>query len=333
MRAMLVDHPAPVESRPLKKRNLPVPEPASGEILVRVSVCGICRTDLHVIEGELPRRRLPLIPGHQIVGAVERSGQEAERFVPGQRVGIAWLRQTCGRCAWCRAERENLCPDARFTGYDADGGFAEYALVPAAFAYLLPAALSDEEAAPLLCAGIIGYRALRRAEVRPGCRLGLYGFGASAHLALQVALHWDCAVYVMTRNAKHRDLARELGAAWVGDARERPPEPLDSAILFAPAGDLVIPALEALDRGGTLAVAGIHLSDIPSLRYDRHLFYEKNLRSVTANTRRDGEEFLRIAGEIPIHPQTTTFTLEEANDALIALKRDGLKGAGVLAIG
>ncbi len=332
MRAMVLDHSAPVESRPLQERNVPVPDPGPGEILIRVSACGICRTDLHVIEGDLPPARRPLIPGHQVVGVVERTGDGAFRLPQGTRVGIAWLRETCGTCVECRAGRENLCPSARFTGHHADGGFAEVAIVREDFAYPLPLELSDLEAAPLLCAGIIGYRALKRADVRPGCRLGIYGFGASAHLAIQVARHWGCAVYVMTRDAKHRDLARELGAVWAGDATERPPEPLDSAILFAPAGELVVPALEALGRGGTLAVAGIHLTDIPVLNYDRHLFYEKTLRSVTANTRADGEEFLKTAAEIPIRPRTVSFPLREANEALIQLKRDGLRGAGVLVI-
>jgi propanol-preferring alcohol dehydrogenase len=299
---------------------------------VRVEACAICRTDLHVIEGELPPRRDRCIPGHQIAGVVDAAGPEARRFRIGDRVGIAWLRSTCGVCRYCRRGTENLCPDARFTGYHEDGGYAEYALVRDDFAYALPPSLDAVTATPLLCAGIIGYRALRRADVRPGCRLGLYGFGSSAHIAIQVARHLGCTVYVMTRDPRQQALARELGAAWAGGADQRPPETLDSAVLFAPVGHLVPPALEALDKGGTLALAGIYLTRIPPLDYGRHLFHEKNLRSVTANTRQDGEELLRVAAEIPIRPHTTVFPLAEANRALQQLKQDGIRGTGVLVI-
>lgn len=333
MRAMVLRSQRPIEEVPLVLTELPLPEPGPGEVRVRVTVNGICRTDLHVIEGDLPPHRMPLVPGHQVVGVVEAVGPGCGRLRPGDRVGIAWLRETCGRCRFCEAGRENLCESARFTGWDADGGFAERAVVREDFAYRIPEGFDDRHAAPLLCAGIIGYRALRRAEVRPGCRLGLYGFGASAHIAIQVARHWDCTVYVMTRDERHRRLALELGAAWVGGAAERPPEPLDSAILFAPAGELVPPALEALDAGGTLALAGIHLSDVPPLQYARHLFRERQVRSVTANTRQDGEELLRIAAEIPIRPETEPFPLERANEALRRLKNDAIRGAGVLTIG
>lgn len=332
MRSMLLTWPAPIGSAPLVLTDVPVPEPGPDEILVRVEACGICRTDLHVIEGELPPQRPSVIPGHQVVGVVTQLGAAVTRFAPGDRVGIAWLRETCGTCRYCRAGNENLCPRARFTGYHENGGYAEYAVVRADFAYAVPAALSPAEATPLLCAGIIGFRALRRAEVRPGCRLGLYGFGASAHVAIQVALHWGCMVYVMTRDVRHQALARELGAAWVGGAAEQPPEPVDSAILFAPAGELVLPALEALEQGGTLALAGIYLTDIPSLNYERHLFHEKTLRSVTANTRADGNDLLRLAAEIPIRPHTTPFPLAEANRALQQLKHDAIRGAGVLVV-
>jgi len=330
---MLLTHPASIDSAPLQLRELPAPEPVAGEIRVRVAACGICRTDLHVVEGELPPQRDAVIPGHQVVGVVDRCGPGATRFKAGDRVGIAWLRATCGVCRFCRNGNENLCAQARFTGYHADGGYAEYAVVREAFAYAVPAALGDAEATPLLCAGIIGYRALRRADVRPGCRVGLYGFGASAHIAIQVARHLGCTVYVMTRDDRHQALARELGAAWAGGATATPPDKLDSAVLFAPAGDLVLPALEALEDGGTLALAGIYLTDIPALNYERHLFHEKNLRSVTANTRQDGEELLRIAAEVPLHPRTTTFPLPDANRALQQLKHDAIQGAGVLLVG
>lgn len=332
MKAMVLTGPAPIDSAPLQLQDLPIPDPAPNEIRVRVEACGICRTDLHVVEGELPPQAEDIVPGHQVVGVVDCCGSDAKRFTAGDRVGIAWLRSTCGTCRYCLGGSENLCPAARFTGYHANGGYAEYAVVREDFAYALPPGIGSAEATPLLCAGIIGYRALRRAEMRPGCRLGLYGFGSSAHIAIQVARHFDCTVYVMTRDERHRELARELGAAWAGGARDKPPEPLDSAILFAPVGDLVVPALEALDQGGTLALAGIYLTDIPTLNYERHLFHEKNLRSVTANTRADGEELLRIAAEIPLRPQTTSFALREANRALQQLKHDAIRGSGVLLV-
>ncbi|MGA3068296.1 MAG: zinc-dependent alcohol dehydrogenase family protein [Tepidisphaeraceae bacterium] len=330
MRAMVLKAPASIDSSPLEMRELEAPEPGVGEIRVRVLSCGICRTDLHVCEGELPERKAGIIPGHQVVGVVEKLGEGAGRFKIGDRVGIAWLRWTDGVCRFCRSGRENLCPAAKFTGYDEDGGYAEYAVVAQKFAYPLHESLDPAVTAPLLCAGIIGYRALRRAEVRPGGRVGLYGFGSSASIAIQVALHLDCKVYVMTRNERHQELARRLGATWAGSAEAKPPELLDSAVLFAPVGDLVLPAMQALDRGGTLAIAGIHLTDIPPLNYERDLFQEKNLRSVTANTRGDGEELLHLAAEIPIKPQTTRFPLEQANRALQLLKHDGIYGSGVL---
>ncbi|MGD0461896.1 MAG: zinc-dependent alcohol dehydrogenase family protein [Tepidisphaeraceae bacterium] len=332
MRAMVLTNPASIDTSPLALRELPAPEPGPGEVLVRVEACGICRTDLHVVEGELVSHRPNVIPGHQIVGLVQECGPGAVRFKRGDRVGIAWLRSTCGQCRYCRGGNENLCPSAKFTGYDENGGYAEYALVREDFAYALPAALDAIAAAPLLCAGIIGYRALRRAEVKPGCRLGLFGFGSSASIVIQVARHWGCAVYVMTRDERHQSLAREMGADWVGGADAKPPELLDSAILFAPVGDLVPPALETLDWGGTLALAGIYLTDVPRLNYERHLFHEKNLRSVTANTRKDGEELLKIAAEVPLRPQTTSFALTDANRALQLLKHDAIRGSGVLVL-
>ncbi len=332
MRAMVVHTPAAIESNPLTLADLETPEPLPGEILVRVTTCGVCRTDLHVAEGDLAPKHSRIVPGHEVVGVVERLGVGCKRFAPGARVGIAWLRETCGVCAWCRRGRENLCPNARFTGWDHDGGYAEFATVREDFAYALPSNVPDAEIAPLLCAGIIGYRAIKRAEVRPGATVGLYGFGGSAHLAIQVLKHWGCRVFVMSRGGIHRDLAQELGAEWIGEAQERPPALLDAAILFAPAGNIVPPALAALDRGGILTIAGIYLSPIPMLDYDRHLFNEKELRSVTANTRADGEEFLKLAGEIPIRTHTIAMALEDANRALNMLKHDELKGAAVLRI-
>jgi propanol-preferring alcohol dehydrogenase len=332
MKAMLLHSPAGVETSPLACVDLPVPEPQANEIRVRVQACGICRTDLHVVEGELPPHRPQVVPGHQVVGIVDACGPNATHFQSGDRVGIAWLRSTCGTCRYCARGDENLCPDARFTGYDENGGYAEYATVREDFAYAIPSDIDAATATPLLCAGIIGYRALRRANVRPRCRLGLYGFGSSAHISIQVARYWGCTVYVMTRDPRQQALARELGATWAGGADERPPEPLESAVLFAPAGNLVPTALEALDKGGTLALAGIYLTQIPPLDYNKHLFQEKNLRSVTANTRQDGQDLLRLAAEIPLRPKTTAFPLTDANRALQQLKRDGIRGSGVLVI-
>lgn len=319
-----------VSASPLQLRDVPVPQPGPGQLLVRVNCCGICRTDLHVIEGELADPALPLIPGHQAVGVISRVGPGVIGRTVGERVGIAWLQGICGQCEFCRNGRENLCLEAKFTGYRVDGGYAEYALVSAQFAYSIPAIFGDEEAAPLLCAGIIGYRALRVSGIRPGQRLGLYGFGASAHIAIQIARHWGCEVYVCSLKPEHQQLARELGAHWVGGATDRPQVPLHGSIIFAPAGDLVPPALRALERGGTLALAGIHMSAIPPLDYDRELFGERVLRSVTANTRQDGEDLLREAAAIPIRPRTQRFRLEEANLALQALKAGAINGAGVL---
>ena len=327
---MTLKQPAPVETAPLELSELPVPQPAGNEILVAVHTCGVCRTDLHVCEGELPPKHPHIVPGHEVVGVVERAGADCRRFRPGDRVGIAWLRETCGICKYCLTGRENLCPNARFTGWDHDGGYAEYATVREDYAYAIPDTIDDEHAAPLMCAGIIGYRAIKRAAVRPGATVGLYGFGGSAHLALQVLRHMDCRTFVMSRAGVHQSLARELGADWIGEASEKPPAPLDAAILFAPAGELVLPAMEALDRGGILAIAGIYLTPVPSLDYERYLFYERELRTVTANTRADGEEFLRVAGEIPIRTFTTPMPMDQANEALRKLKADELRGAAVL---
>jgi propanol-preferring alcohol dehydrogenase len=317
---------------PLVLHDLPVPEPGPGEVLVQISVCGICRTDLHVIEGELARPKLPLIPGHQAVGIISGVGSGVTTRRAGERVGIAWLQGTCGQCQHCRSGRENLCVAARFTGYQVDGGYAEYAVVPAPFAYPIPSAFSDEEAAPLLCAGIIGYRALRRSRVQPGQRLGLYGFGASAHIAIQIARHWGCDVYVCSLKQEHRRMAVDMGATWTGGASEAPPVALHASIIFAPAGELVIPALRALERGGTLALAGIHMTPIPSIDYDHDLFGERTICSVTANTRQDGLDLLREAAAIPLKPRTQRFLLSDANRALQSLKAGAINGAGVLAV-
>jgi propanol-preferring alcohol dehydrogenase len=329
---MVLGHTGDLAANPLRLHDVPVPEPGPGEVLVEVSVCAICRTDLHVIEGELDRPKLPLIPGHQAIGMIRQVGSGVTTRRPGERVGIAWLQGTCGRCQYCRSGRENLCLAARFTGYQVDGGYAEYAVAPAPFAYPIPSTFSDQEAAPLLCAGIIGYRALRLSRVQSGQRLGLYGFGASAHIAIQIARHWGCEVYVCSLKAEHRTLAREMGAAWVGEASQAPPVPLHAAIIFAPAGELVIPALRALDRGGTLALAGIHMSLIPPIDYDRDLFGERTISSVTANTRQDGVDLLREAAAIPIKPRTQCYPLIEANHALQRLKAGAINGAGVLAV-
>ncbi|MEA5454108.1 zinc-dependent alcohol dehydrogenase family protein [Sinomonas sp. JGH33] len=307
-----------------------VPEPAPGEVLVRIEACGVCRTDLHVTEGDLPEHRARVIPGHEAVGRVAALGPGTGRFGLGERVGIAWLRATCGECRWCRSGRENLCPDARFTGWDVDGGYAEFATVPAAYAYRLPEGIPDEQAAPLLCAGIIGYRALRRAELPPGGRLGIYGFGASAHLTAQIAIAQGAEVHVMTRGEGAQRLALELGAASAEAADAMPPVPLDASILFAPAGDLVPAALAGLDQGGSLVVAGIHLSDIPALNYEKHLFRERRLTSVTANTRQDGEELFRLAARLGLSGTVTSYPFEAADQALEDLARGAFSGVAVL---
>jgi alcohol dehydrogenase, propanol-preferring len=333
MRAWVVGEPGPVDTRPLRAVERALPEPGPGEVRVRVSACGVCRTDLHLAEGDLAPRRPAVVPGHEVVGSVDLCGPDANRFAVGARVGVPWLRRTCGRCRYCVSERENLCLTPEFTAWDADGGFAEYCTVPEAFAYdlaSLGAVFDDEHAAPLLCAGIIGYRALLLSGVRDGDALGVYGFGASAHLAAQVAMHLGARVHVVTRDRAARERALALGVVSAQDTDTRPPELLNAAVLFAPVGTLVPPALEALDRGGTLAIAGIHLTDIPTLNYQRHLFFERTARSVTANTRKDGEEFLRLAAEIPIRVTTTPFPLTEADLALEALARDRVWGAAVL---
>src|SRR5581483_4532764 len=314
MKACLLRAPASVESNPLVFTDVPAPQLAAGSVLVRVSACGVCRTDLHVVEGELAPHKSPVIPGHQVVGVVERAGEQATRFRPGARVGIAWLHRTCGVCEYCRADKENLCDHAAFTGYDVDGGYAEYVVAPEKFVYPIPEGFGEEQAAPLLCAGIIGFRSLRLSGIKPGGRLGFYGFGAAAHVAIQVARFWNVEVFAFSRDERHQRLALELGAAWAGGAAADPPAKLDAAIIFAPAGELVPPALKALKKGGTLALGGIHMSPIPSLEYGL-LYHERAIRSVANNTRQDGEDFLRVAAEIPIRTQVQLFPLSEANRA------------------
>jgi propanol-preferring alcohol dehydrogenase len=332
MKAMVLDEIGPIDRSPLGLRELAIPEPQAKQVRLKVRGCAICRTDLHVIEGDLPREKLPIVPGHQIVGTVDALGPACERLQLGQRVGVAWLRHTCGECGFCASGRENLCESARFTGYHADGGYAEYAVVDEDFAYRIPDAFSDFDAAPLLCAGIIGYRALRRSNLPSGGKLALYGFGSSAHVVIQIAQHRGCEVYVVTRGEKHRQLARQMGAVWVGEHAADMPVKVQSAIIFAPAGELVPPALDALEKGGTLALAGIHMSPIPQMQYDRYVFYERDLRSVTCNTREDGRGLLAEAAEIPIRPHTTTYPLGDANRALQDLKNDQINGTGVLVV-
>jgi len=332
MKAMLLEHIAPIDSSPLRRTELPIPEPPPDHVRLQVRCCAICRTDLHVIEGDLPQQKLPIVPGHQVVGTVDALGPNCQRLRPGQRVGVAWLRHTCGRCGFCTRGKENLCESAQFTGYHADGGYAQYAVVPEPFAYEIPDAFSDVEAAPLLCAGIIGYRALKRAQLPPGGKLGLYGFGSSAHVVIQIAQHRGCQVYAVTRGEKHRELARQMGAVWVGEEAAEMPVKVDSAIIFAPAGELVPPALQALQKGGTLALAGIYMTPLPEMDYEQYIFYERDVHSVTCNTRDDGRELLAEAARIPIRPHTTIYSLHEANRALQDLKNDRINGTGVLTV-
>jgi propanol-preferring alcohol dehydrogenase len=326
MRAWVVDRPGPIDDGPLQLVQRSVPEPAAGEVLIKVEACALCRTDLHLAEGDLPPKRSGVVPGHQAVGTVVTSGS---RFAAGDRVGLAWLRGTCGVCEYCRSGAENLCPRSTYTGWDADGGFAEYAVAPEDYAYALPADRPTEELAPWLCAGIIGYRSLLRANLPPGGRLGIYGFGSSAHLTAQIATAQGAELFVMTRGDRSRALARELGAAFVGATTDRPPVPLDSAIVFAPAGDVVPPALEAVRPGGTVAIAGIYLSDVPVLNYERHLFHERDLRTVTSNTRHDGEELFRLVAHLPVRPHITPVPFTAVAQALTNLAHNTTTGTQV----
>ncbi len=330
MKAMILKKISPIEERPLEAVDLPVPAPGAGEILLRVSMCGLCHTDIHTIEGDLDLPTLPIIPGHQIVGTVVRRGEGVDSPVEGTRVGSAWLNRTCGVCRWCAAGKENLCADARFTGFHVHGGYAQYTVLPADFVYPIPDGFSDRDAAPLLCAGIIGYRAFRLSGIEPGGTLALYGFGASAHVTIQIAVHRGCRVLVFSRAENHRRHAVELGAFWVGVSGDMPPVKPDASIIFAPAGGLVPEALEVLEDGGTVALAGITMTRIPSLDYEKHLYHEKVLRSVANSTRDDGFELVRLAAEIPIKTETTLFPLEEANEALLLIKESRISGAAVL---
>jgi alcohol dehydrogenase, propanol-preferring len=329
MKACLLHTPAAIETNPLEYTDITALRPKNGEVLVRVHACGVCRTDLHVIEGELPPRKSPVIPGHQVVGVVEKQGEGARRFAVGARVGIAWLHQTDGTCEYCLSGAENLCDNPKFTGYSVDGGYSEFIVAPEDFVYAIPEGFPDEQAAPLLCAGIIGFRALRLSGIKEGGHLGFYGFGAAAHVAIQVARHWGVEVFASTRDARHQKLALELGAAWAGGTFDEPPKKLDAAIVLAPAGEIVPAALKALKKGGALILGGIHMSPIPSFSYDL-LYQERMIRSVANNTRKDGEDFLRIAAEIPIRTHVQIFPLSEANHALNALKNDAIPGAAVL---
>jgi propanol-preferring alcohol dehydrogenase len=332
MKACLLRAPAGIQNSPLECTDVAEPKPGAGEVLVRVQVCGVCRTDLHVIEGELPPKKSPVIPGHQVVGKIEQTGTGAMRFAEGMRVGIAWLHKTDGTCSYCQRAEENLCDAPQFTGYTVDGGYAEWIVAPQDFVYPIPDGLTDEHAAPLLCAGIIGYRCLRMAHLSRGANLGFYGFGAAAHVAIQVAKYWGVDVYAATRDERHQRLAIELGAKWAGGTVDAPPVPLDASIVFAPAGEIVPAALKALRKGGRLILGGIHMSDIPSFPYDL-LYQERMIRSVANNTRQDGEEFLKMAAEIPIRTRIQVYPLDEANRALNALKSDAIPGAAVLRVG
>jgi len=333
MKAAVLFQRAPIDTNPLVYTDVLTPEPGEREILVRVNACGVCRTDLHVIEGELPVLKSPVIPGHQVVGVVEKNGANASRFPIGARVGVAWLHSTDGTCEFCRAGNENLCEAATFTGHTVDGGYAELVTAREDFSYAIPEGFPDLHAAPLLCAGIIGFRCLRLSGVRDGSTLGLYGFGAAAHVAIQVARHWGVRVLAFTRDERHQKLARELGAVWAGGGEDRSPEKLNAAIIFAPAGELVPAALRNMKRGGTVVLGGIHMSDIPAMSYDQLLYWERSIRSVANNTRKDGEDFLKLAAAIPVRTSVQTFPLAEANRALNALKSDAINGAAVLTVG
>ena len=332
MPAMILKNPDPIENNPLQLVEVEKPKIRADEILVKVKVCGICHTDLHTVEGELALPKKPLVPGHQVVGVVEESGDGVTRFKKGDRAGMAWLHSACGKCKYCLTGKENLCESARFTGYHVDGGYSQYAVISQDFAYPIPDGFSDGQAAPLLCGGIIGYRALRLCEIKPGGTLGLYGFGNSAHVAIQIAVHWGCEVFVFTRSREHQKLAEDLGAAWTGTSNQKAPKKLDSAIIFAPAGELVLDALEALDKDGTLALAGIYMTPIPQMDYLKHLYHERTVRSVTNATRQDGNELLRLAAAIPVRTTTASFPLKDANKALQLLKQSKIDGAGVLEI-
>ena len=330
MKAVVLHKPSPIAERPLRVEDVPQPELAAGQVLLKVRACGVCRTDLHITEGELQQKRVPLIPGHQVVGDIV-AGATPELPL-GIRVGVSWIGGTDGTCWYCQRNKENLCDSPTFTGYTVDGGYAQYATARADFVFPLPAALDDLHTAPLLCAGIIGFRSLRVAGVQPGERVGLFGFGASAHLAIEVLHAWKCEVYVATRGESHQQLARSLGAAWVGTETEKPPVELDRAITFAPSGDVVIAALSSLRKGGVVAINAIHLDRIPEFDYDKLLWGERQIRSVANMTRTDARDFLQIAADIGMRPKVTAFRLDEANEALLAVKRDAIDGSAVIVI-
>ncbi len=331
MKAMQLRQPAPVDTAPLALTEVETPQPGPGQVRLKIHTCGVCHTDLHIVEGDLALPRLPTIPGHEIVGVVDAVGEGVTLHQVGDRLGVPWLYQTCGQCRYCRRGQENLCEHIRFTGLHVDGGFAEYTVVDERFAYPIPAVFDDVAAAPLLCAGIVGYRSLRRSRVQPGQRLGLYGFGASAHIIIQIARHWDCKVFVFTRGEHHRELARSLGAVWTGGAEDDPGVRLDSSIIFAPAGRLVPEALRVLDKGGTLALGGIHMSPIPAMAYDL-LWHERTIQSVANSTRQDALDFLEVAAKVPVKTEIELYDLEQVNETLLRLKRSEINGAAVLKI-
>ena len=331
MRVMQFFRPMQVEEKPLVFKEIPILTPGEGQVLLRILYCGVCHTDLHIVEGDITPSRIPIIPGHQVVGVIEETGSSVVNLRVGDRVGVPWLYDACGTCTYCSSGQENLCADARFTGFSTDGGFSEYMLAEADFLLSIPDSMSDEQAAPLLCAGIIGYRSLKKAEVNPGERIGLFGFGASAHLTIQVAKFWGCDVFVFTRSLEHQTHALELGASWVGTADQQPPTELDRAIIYAPVGWLVPLALKKLRPAGTLAINAIHMSPIPEIPY-KLIYGERTIRSVANATRQDGIEFLEIAGKIPIKSTITLFNLEEANEALLAVKKSNINGEAVLII-
>lgn len=332
MKAMVLRDQSCIKNEPLEYSDVPDPEPGDDQVLIKIKACGICHTDLHEVEGDLPLVKQPVIIGHQVVGIVEQVGRNVKKFKGGERVGVPWVHKTCSRCSFCKIGSENLCESALFTGYHVDGGYAEMMVSAEDFTYKIPENFSDQEATPLLCAGIIGYRALRLSDLEKGEKLGLFGFGASAHMVIQVARHWNCEVYVFTRSEGHRKLAKELGASWAGGAEDTPPAKLDRAISFAPAGKVVLAALHHLRKGGTLSINAIFLDKIPEMDYNKHIYYEKTVRSVASSTRQDAEEFLAIAGEIPIRSEIEIFPLKEANKALQLLKESRINGAGILKI-
>jgi len=331
MKAMVLEQTAPVEQNPLRLTDVPVPDPGDKQVLIKVNACGVCHTDLHTVEGDLSLPRLPLVPGHQVVGSVHKTGPHAKKFSPGQRVGVTWFYSSCGSCRFCQEKRENLCEQARFTGYHEHGGYAEYMVLPERSAFPVPEVFSDAEATPLLCGGVIGYRAMKLSEIKPGEKLGMYGFGNSAHIVIQLAVQMACQVHVFTRSRKHQELAKELGAVWVGSATDTPREPMDASIIFAPAGELVPQALRVLGRGGTLALAGITMSPLPQMDYSL-VYGERTIRSVANTTRADADDLLKAAAEIPVRTVVDTFPLQDANKVLHMMKTSSLKAGAALVV-